>query len=90
MPERKTIMTGKYQSKLSVQETQAAIQFLRHKFETELCDALDLNRASAPMFVNIKSGLNDNLSGIERPVHFSLREGKEFEIVHSLAKWNLT
>ena len=78
----------KYQSKLSIQETQAAIQFLRHKFETELCDALDLNRASAPMFVNVKSGLNDSLNGVERPVTFDVLEtGEEMEIVHSLAKW---
>ena len=78
----------KYQSKLSIQETQAAIQFLRHKFETELCDALDLNRASAPMFVNVKSGLNDNLNGVERPVTFDVLEtGEVMEIVHSLAKW---
>ena len=81
-------MTGKYESKLNIQETQAAIQFLRHKFETELCDALDLNRASAPMFVNIKSGLNDNLNGFERPVTFDVLEtGEVMEIVHSLAKW---
>ena len=78
----------KYQSKLSVKETQAAIQFLRHKFETELCDALDLNRASAPMFVNVNSGLNDNLNGVERPVTFDVLEtGEVMEIVHSLAKW---
>ena len=78
----------KYQSKLSIKETQAAIQFLRHKFETELCDALDLNRASAPMFVNVNSGLNDNLNGVERPVTFDVLEtGEVMEIVHSLAKW---
>ena len=78
----------KYQSKLSIKETQAAIQFLRHKFETELCDALNLNRASAPMFVNVKSGLNDNLNGVERPVTFDVLEtGEVMEIVHSLAKW---
>ena len=78
----------KYQSKLSIKETQAAIQFLRHKFETELCDALNLNRASAPMFVNINSGLNDNLNGVERPVTFDVLEtGEVMEIVHSLAKW---
>ena len=78
----------KYVSKLDVKETQAAIQFLRHKFETELCDALDLNRASAPMFVNVNSGLNDNLNGVERPVTFDVLEtGEVMEVVHSLAKW---
>ncbi|MBQ7816377.1 MAG: aspartate--ammonia ligase [Oscillospiraceae bacterium] len=78
----------KYKSILTVEETQAAIQFLRNKFETELCDALNLNRASAPMFVNVNSGLNDNLNGVERPVTFDVLEtGETMEIVHSLAKW---
>ncbi len=79
---------GKYKSILTVAETQSAIQFLRNKFETELCDALNLNRASAPMFVNVNSGLNDNLNGVERPVTFDVLEtGETMEIVHSLAKW---
>ncbi len=77
-----------YQSKLNINETQAAIRFLKHKFETELCDALQLTRASAPMFVSRESGLNDNLNGVERPVSFDVKEtGEVLEVVHSLAKW---
>ena len=77
-----------YQSKLDIQETQAAIRFLKHRFEVELCDALSLTRASAPMFVSRNSGLNDNLNGTERPVSFDVMEtGEILEVVHSLAKW---
>ena len=40
------------------------------------------------MLVSPESGLNDNLTGVERPVRFDVREtGAEYEIVHSLAKW---
>lgn len=69
-------------------QTQAAIRILKHRFEEELCSALSLSRASAPMFVEKNSGLNDNLNGVERPVEFDVKEtGKVLEIVHSLAKW---
>lgn len=77
-----------YKSKLDVLTTQSAIRKLRHKFEENLCDVLNLSRVSAPLFVKTDSGLNDNLSGVERPVKFDLLEtGAEVEIVHSLAKW---
>ncbi|MBR4909929.1 MAG: aspartate--ammonia ligase [Clostridia bacterium] len=77
-----------YKSKLSVLETQAIIRSLRHKFEECLCDALNLSRVSAPLFVKKGSGLNDNLNGVERPVSFDILEtGEEVEVVHSLAKW---
>lgn len=50
---------------------------------------LNLYRVTAPLFVEPKSGLNDNLNGVERPVSFGIREQQEaeVEIVHSLAKW---
>lgn len=78
----------KYKSKLSVLETQKAIRALRHRFEENLCDGLNLSRASAPLFVKKGSGLNDDLNGVERPVSFDILEtGEEVEVVHSLAKW---
>ena len=77
-----------YKSKLSVLETQAVIRSLRHKFEECLCDALNLSRVSAPLFVKRGSGLNDDLNGVERPVSFDILEtGEIVEVVHSLAKW---
>ena len=77
-----------YKSKLDVLETQAIIRSLRHKFEECLCDALNLSRVSAPLFVKRGSGLNDDLNGVERPVSFDILEtGEIVEVVHSLAKW---
>ena len=77
-----------YKSKLDVLQTQGIIRSLRHKFEEHLCDALNLRRVSAPLFVKKGSGLNDDLSGVERPVSFDiLQSGEVVEVVHSLAKW---
>lgn len=78
----------KYKSKLNVLETQDVIRSLRHKFEENLCDALNLSRVSAPLFVKKNSGINDDLNGVERPVSFDiLQTGEVVEVVHSLAKW---
>ena len=77
-----------YKSKLSVLETQDIIRSLRHRFEENLCDALNLRRVSAPLFVSRGSGINDDLNGVERPVSFDiLQTGEVVEVVHSLAKW---
>lgn len=49
---------------------------------------MSLKRVSAPLFVTSSSGLNDNLSGTERPVSFDVPAiNADAEIVHSLAKW---
>lgn len=80
--------TNKYNSVLSVYETQTAIGMLKHTFEKELSSALNLKRVSAPLFVEPQTGLNDNLNGTERPVSFDIAEnGSTAEVVHSLAKW---
>ena len=77
-----------YQSILDVKRTQRAIKSCKDYFERELARVLNLVRVSAPLFVTPESGLNDCLSGVERPVQFDLLEtGKEVQIVQSLAKW---
>ena len=77
-----------YFSKLTIYETQTAIGFLKKSFEKNLSEALNLKRVSAPLFVESTSGLNDDLSGIEKPVSFVLKQNNaELQIVHSLAKW---
>lgn len=78
-----------YQSKLDVKETEIAIKKLKDYFEDVLAKELNLTRVSAPLFVEVNSGLNDNLTGFERPVHFDVPAltGDGCEIVHSLAKW---
>ncbi len=78
-----------YKSVLSVQETEKAIKYVKDTFEHTFADAMRLLRISAPLFVPADSGLNDNLNGVERPVSFQIRsmDGRDMEIVHSLAKW---
>lgn len=77
-----------YKSKDTLRETEVHIKNLKDFFERELAKALNLTRVSAPLFVEKKTGLNDNLNGVERPVAFDiLNANKDVEIVHSLAKW---
>ena len=78
-----------YQSVLTVRETQDAIKLIHDKFQKELGLQLNLERISAPLFVEKSSGLNDDLSGVERPVSFDMKDFKHdvIEVVHSLAKW---
>lgn len=77
-----------YQTVLGLYDTQTAIGILKRTFEEKLCLALNLKRVSAPLFVDPNTGLNDDLSGKERPVRFDLKEtGKDAVVVHSLAKW---
>lgn len=78
-----------YKSELNLYETQVAIKTVKDFFQTLLAERLHLLRVSAPLFVDPVSGLNDNLNGVERPVRFDIKcqDGKEAEIVQSLAKW---
>ena len=77
-----------YKPKLGLYDTQSAIGFLKRTFEDKLAAALDLKRVSAPLFVDPKTGLNDNLNGVERPVSFDIKDaGVDAQVVHSLAKW---
>ena len=77
-----------YESALGLYDTQTAIGLLKRTFEERLCLVLNLKRVSAPLFVDPTTGLNDDLSGTERPVRFDLKEtGKDAVVVHSLAKW---
>lgn len=82
-----TIPQG-YKPLLNLYETQTAIGKLKRTFEDNITRALNLKRVSAPLFVDPKTGLNDNLNGFERPVSFDIMETKtEAQVVHSLAKW---
>ena len=82
-----TIPQG-YKTPLSVYEMQRAIEFIKSNFQMNLCNALNLRRVSAPLFVEEHSGLNDNLNGVERPVSFDIPDvGANAQVVHSLAKW---
>ncbi|MDF7682849.1 aspartate--ammonia ligase [Lactobacillus sp. ESL0679] len=84
------ILPEKYQPTLTIRDTEAAIVFIRERFQDILAQKLNLQRMSAPMFVEKDTGLNDNLNGVERPVAFDAKDMPKddtIEIVHSLAKW---
>ena len=84
----KTVIPEGYKSLLSIYDTQKAISLLKRLFEDRLGALLNLYRVSAPLFVDEKSGLNDNLNGYERPVSFDiLRSDHKAQVVQSLAKW---
>ena len=78
-----------YHSALNLHDTQIAIKTVKDFFQNLLAERLNLTRVSAPLFVDPTSGLNDNLNGVERPVTFDIKEqnGREAEVVQSLAKW---
>ena len=69
-------------------ESQVAIKLIKDFFERKLAANLNLTRVSAPLFVRPETGINDNLSGVEKAVSFKMRKYNEnLEIVQSLAKW---
>ena len=84
----KLILPVGYKSSTDLRQTQKAIKLIKDTFQAELAAALNLQRVSAPLFVEEDSGLNDDLNGVERPVRFDVKQtGVEAVIVHSLAKW---
>ena len=77
-----------YESKLSRRETQKAIKTVKDTFQQELAAALNLDRITAPIMVTKASGINDDLNGVERKVHFTMKNVDGVaEVVQSLAKW---
>ncbi|MFA5524007.1 MAG: aspartate--ammonia ligase [Tissierellales bacterium] len=83
------IVPKNYKPSLNIIDTEIAIKELKDYFEKELAKELNLIRVSAPLFVKPETGLNDNLSGMEKPVSFDMKYDNygKLEIVHSLAKW---
>lgn len=84
----KTFVPERYTPLLNSFDTQTAISDIKNIFVNNLCSALNLQRVSAPLFVDPATGLNDDLNGIERPVSFDIPEiGINAQVIHSLAKW---
>lgn len=74
---------------LTKRQTEAAILFAKSKFEENLMVNLHLEKVSAPLAITAGTGINDDLSGQEKPVTFTLKNAGNIkgEIVQSLAKW---
>lgn len=82
------IIPESYSSSLDLRETEKAIRFIKSNFQDRLAEELNLERISAPILVLRKTGINDYLTGKERPIRFNVSDmNEEAEIVQSLAKW---
>jgi len=83
------VIPPQYKSFLNLRETERAIRLIKDFFQVNLSFELNLMRVTAPLFVQSGKGINDDLSGIERPVVFPVKDLDDMkaEIVHSLAKW---
>ena len=84
----KIIIPEGYRPALNLYDTQRAIGTVKRLFADTLCATLNLTRVSAPLMLKASTGLNDDLSGVERKVTFDLKDGAiETQVVQSLAKW---
>ena len=85
----KLIVPKNYKPILNLKDTERAIKLVKDTFQSNLSSELKLRRVTAPLFVLKGTGINDDLNGVERKVTFPIKEldGREAEVVNSLAKW---
>lgn len=78
-----------YTPLLDLKQTELGIKKVKEYFQQNLSAELRLRRVTAPLFVLKGTGINDDLSGTERPVSFPIKDLGDIqaEVVHSLAKW---
>ena len=83
------ILPKNYEALIDLKQTEQGIKQIKEFFQLSLSAELRLRRVTAPLFVLSGTGINDNLSGRERPVSFNIKDlnNQNAEIVHSLAKW---
>lgn len=83
------IVPDDYRPILSPKETERAIALIKDFFPMNLAFELNLFRTTAPLFVRSDTGINDHLTGKEKPLSFTAPglEGATVEVVQSLAKW---
>lgn len=82
------IIPQEYLPKQDFMQTEKAIKLVKDTFEKKLAEQLCLLRVSAPRFLKIGKGLQDDLAGTQVPIGFKTKFVPEIiEIVHSLAKW---
>ncbi|WP_339712727.1 aspartate--ammonia ligase [Cyclobacterium amurskyense] len=79
----------KYNCLLNRRETEKAIDLIKTKFPEMMSQRLNLFKVSCPLVIMDGTGINDDLSGIERPVKFPIKNQADAPavVVQSLAKW---
>ncbi len=85
----KLTLPADYRAALDLKQTELGIKKIKDFFLSSLSTELRLRRVTAPLFVLRGLGINDDLSGTERPVSFPIKDMGDdtAEVVHSLAKW---
>lgn len=68
---------------MNYKQTLKNISLAKNVFSASLMKSLNLTKVEAPLIVSAKSGLNDDLNGVEEPVSI----GTDCQVVQSLAKW---
>ncbi|MFW6160464.1 MAG: aspartate--ammonia ligase, partial [Acidobacteriota bacterium] len=68
----KTTAPAGYKPALDILQTEKAIKEIKDYFQSALAEALNLHRVTAPILVKSGLGINDDLSGSERPVSYPL------------------
>lgn len=83
------IKPANYKPALDLKQTEVGIKQIKEFFQQNLSSELRLRRVTAPLFVLKGTGINDDLSGVERAVTFPIKDlgDAKAEVVHSLAKW---
>ncbi|MBI4980468.1 aspartate--ammonia ligase [Candidatus Woesearchaeota archaeon] len=82
------ILPEGYKPELDFFETEKGIKVVKDTFERRLAKKLSLLRVSAPRFLKVGKGLQDDLAGTQTPVSFNTKFTTDIvEVVHSLAKW---
>lgn len=78
-----------YRPRLVPETMEQAIKEIKDTFQVTLSSELCLRRVTAPLFVLSGTGINDDLSGVERAVTFPVKDmgDRRAEVVQSLAKW---
>lgn len=85
----KVIIPKGYKALLGRNDTEQGIKEIKEFFQANLATGLKLRRVTGPLFVQRGLGINDDLSGVECPVSFPIKDlgDTRAEVVHSLAKW---
>ena len=66
----KLIKPEGYVALLDMKQTEQGIKLIKEFFQQNLSTELRLRRVTAPLFVLKGLGINDDLNGVERLLHF--------------------
>lgn len=64
-----------------------AFKSLKNTIQSRLEEHLSINEVDGPLFVTTDSKINDHLDGTTRVVSFTGKNGVDYEVVQSTAKW---